>query len=100
MKSSKVSIHDILKQNKNQEVPDFPSNEEDVEVLDSSKEDTVIPVDIDSVDVDAIEIMSVNDEHGRISDIIESLENETGLSVIPLRMANVLPEVCSLSRHK
>lgn len=57
-------------------------------------------VDFTRFPVDAIEVTEINDRHGRLSDIIEALENETGLSVIPLQMGGIAKEVCSLARHK
>lgn len=51
------------------------------------------------IDVDAVELPEIHDDYGRLSDAIEALENVTGLSVIPLQMANIAPEVVSLKRH-
>lgn len=59
----------------------------------------VVAVNISSVQTEAIELPAINDEHGRISDIITALEDETGMSVIPLEMGHIAPEVQSLREH-
>lgn len=65
----------------------------------STGETELISVDFSTVTTEAIELPVINDEHGRVSDLLESLEDATKLSVIPLEMGNVAPEVKSLSRH-
>lgn len=61
---------------------------------------TDIDVDISGVSVESVDLAEIRDEHGRISDLIESLEEFTGLSVTPLEMGHVAPEVASLERHE
>ena len=106
MRKSKVSIHDVLKSKQDEVVlssEDF-SNEEDEEVepieVPISGVETDVPVDIAGIEATPIELAVINDEHGRISDLIEALEDDTGLSVIPLKMGHVSPEVMTLARHK
>lgn len=104
-----IKIADVIKEEKVKagviETEDFGSNEvlddvEPVEEIKSVSKMQVINVDTDNSGVDAIEIESINDHFGRISDLLEGLEEVTGLSVIPLEMGHVAPEVVSLSRHK
>ena len=101
----KVSICDVIQGDKPYNSTmisnDFPT-EESSEVVEEVEPDSGVEVSVDFTRsrVEAIEITAINDEHGRISDIIEALEDETGLSVIPLTMGNIAKEVCSLARHK
>lgn len=56
-------------------------------------------IPINYMDVEQIVITEITDSKGRLSDIIESFEIKTGLSVIPLDMADIAPEVTQFSRH-
>lgn len=60
--------------------------------------ETVLPVRY--VDTECIDIPEIVDVHGRLSDAVEALEEATGLSVIPLEMAKIAPEVTELARHE
>lgn len=71
----------------------------DEEILQDST-DTDVSIAVDVMDVEEITIPAIVDTYGRLSDRVEALEHETGLSVIPLTMANIAPEVESLSRHE
>lgn len=51
-------------------------------------------------EITPVDIPEIKDEHGRLSDILEALEDELGISVIPLKMANIAPEVTMLQRHE
>lgn len=57
-------------------------------------------ISVDFLDIEAVQIDEIHDTHGRLSDIVESLESLLNLSVIPLRMANIAPEVVDLQRHE
>lgn len=59
-----------------------------------------VRIKYDHVEVETVEIPVITDVHGRLSDAIEAMEKDTGLSVIPLKMANIAPEVESLQRHE
>lgn len=66
----------------------------------------VIPVEVasstiqvDFVDVDALIINDIRDLRGRISDLIDVIEEKTGNSVIPFEVANIAPEIVKLQRH-
>lgn len=108
MEKKRILICDVISSRKQPDAaPDFTVD--DFEAEDDRAEDSVevggvsveeVPVDFSGTNVMAIDIPMINDEHGRISDVIEALEEATGLSVIPLKMGNVSEEVCSLARHK
>lgn len=68
--------------------------------LDLSTPNAARTFDVQFTDVEPIEVNQIVDKHGRLSDIIEALEEKTGLSVIPLSMANIAPEVTELQRHE
>lgn len=106
MVKNKVNIHDILKSQQDEVIlsaEDF-SDEDEVETVDVpapvTNAETEVDVDLIGIDVVPIELASINDEYGRISDLVEALENETGLSVIPFNMGHISPEVMTLARHK
>lgn len=104
-KLKSVSIVDIIKEEKEKEQKTVEVDfEEPVASEDEEQPETVhtqdVEVDFNDVDVEEIQLEEIRDEHGRISDIIESLEQCTGLSVIPLEMGHIAPEVSSLERHK
>lgn len=81
------------------DVAGMPMDDE-LELNDSDKSSEIaIQVDFEE-DIEPIKVSEIIDTHGRLSDIIENLESETGLSVIPLRMANIAPEVSQLQRHE
>lgn len=83
----------------NQEILDSQL-EEDLELVgEPNDNDVAIQVTFDE-EVEPIEIKEIVDAHGRLSDIIDSLEDAVGLSVIPLKMANIAPEVSRLQRHE
>lgn len=42
----------------------------------------------------------IRDKYGKISDKIDRLEDEYGLSSLPLEFCNILPQVTELQRHK
>ncbi len=100
----KISICDVIGNHEAStgiSANEFPT--EDVsEIVEEEETDqgTDISVDFTRSHVEAIDVIPVNDKYGRISDIIEALEDETGLSVIPLTMGNIAKEVSSLARHK
>ena len=105
-----VGIVDILKKAQ-EEAANAANTDIDFEEEDNLKEEVevgVVPeptisqldVDLSGVEVDGIELQEIRDEHGRISDLIESLEDCTGLSVIPLEMGHIAPEVTNLERHE
>ena len=79
-------------------------NQEDKEeefvedVAEDDIESDVIPVSY--VDVEKVLIPEIKDVEGRLSDIVESIETITGLSVVPLEMAAIAPEVTKLQRHE
>ena len=60
--------------------------------------DSVIQVQL--VDVEPIKIAEIVDVHGRISDIVESLELKLNIAVVPLSMARIAPEISRLQRHE
>lgn len=62
--------------------------------------ETRTEIRVDFVDVEPIVIDEIVDRHGRLSDILEALEEELHVSVIPLRMAKIAPEVTKLQRHE
>ena len=105
MHSESISIMDVIKHRSTesksvQNTEDFGEINEETES--SAADDTWssdVPVDMSSIETDMIELVAISDEHGRISDLIEAPEEETGLSVIPLDMGHVAPEVQNLSRH-
>lgn len=99
MADIKVPIDALLK---SADSADDTSNglEDDLEFLGKNTDSEMsIQVDIEK-DVAPIEIKEIVDVHGRLSDIIDALSEEVGLSVIPLRMANIAPEVSKLQRHE
>ena len=51
-------------------------------------------------EIEPIVIDTIIDKQGRLSDILESIEEECGISVIPLKMAEIAPEVAQLKRHE
>lgn len=57
-------------------------------------------IKVDFMDVEPIVIDEIVDRHGRLSDILEALEEELHVSVIPLQMAKIAPEVTKLQRHE
>lgn len=71
-----------------------------IDDLEAPTQDTLTSVPVSFSDVEPIEIHEIRDERGRLSDILESIEQDLGISVIPLRMANIAPEVTMLSRHE
>lgn len=78
-----------------------PMERSDVDELAVSVEpetEVVLPVDL--IKTEPIEIKEIVDTHGRLSDILESFEDDYGISVIPLRMAKIAPEVSKLDRHE
>lgn len=100
MADIKVPIDTLLKQAP--EPVDDTANglEDNLEELEGHADaEVAIQVDI-TEDVTPIEIKEIIDVHGRLSDILDSLAEEVGLSVIPLRMANIAPEVSKLQRHE
>lgn len=86
----------------NKDVLSEPDFTEDITpaIIDIPKDEQDIDVDYSTLEVQPIELESINDKHGRISDILEALENSTGMSVIPFEMGHIAPEVSSLARHK
>ena len=99
MADIKVPIDALLK---SADSADDTSNglEDDLDFLGkNTASEMSIQVDIEK-DVAPIEIKEIVDVHGRLSDIIDALSEEVGLSVIPLRMANIAPEVSKLQRHE
>lgn len=111
-KRPRVSLKEVMKTinapafttQKGQDVCSVSADEAMEFAVDSegAREGTVsdIPVDYDLVDVEPVVVPVITDIHGRLSDRVEALEHETGLSVIPLEMANIAPEVESLKRHE
>lgn len=104
-----ANLADIIKKEKVDagvaEAEDFESDDlvltqQDISEIEETEKMQVIDVNLNDVNVEAVEIESINDHFGRLSDLIESLEVVTGLSVIPLEMGHIAPEVVSLSRHK
>lgn len=74
-------------------------NEEDFaeDVVKGNEEDS--DVQVMYVDVDEVIIPQITDTHGRISDIVESIELDTGITAVPFEMANISPEIVRLQRH-
>lgn len=104
-KKDKVLICDVLQQYR-EEIAEslLPESEgteeqspEDVSEEASRKE---LSIDFKGVLADAIDVEVINDEYGRISDVFEAFEEDTGMSVIPFKMGKIAPEVVSLARHK
>lgn len=102
MKSQTIHMKDLLasggatvKSVWNQE-----DKEEDFvdEAIVDDMESDVIPVSY--VDVEKVVIPEIKDVEGRLSDIVESIETITGMSVVPLEMASIAPEVTKLQRHE
>ena len=60
---------------------------------------STVELQVKHINVEPIQLQEINDTYGRLSDIIEAVEHSTGLSVIPLEMANIAPEVASFNRH-
>lgn len=100
---NEVNICEILRSRqeaKSANKPDFDLDVDystEIEPVDVPSE---MEVSVNFSNVAAIDIPVINDEHGRLSDIIEALETELDLSVIPLEMAEIAPEVRNLARHK
>jgi hypothetical protein len=71
--------------------------------------DEAVPIDINRshlkeiqisfVEVDPIEIFEVTDTEGRIKDIVEAMESETGCSVIPFSIASLSPNITYIQDH-
>jgi len=105
MRSESVGIESIIKRRikekrEKEETPDFDGKMDDVDPVNiQGVERDDVAVDISDITTEAIELPVINDEHGRLSDLLEALEKKTGLSVIPLEMGHIAPEVRSLSRH-
>lgn len=57
-------------------------------------------ISVDFTEIEPISIKSIVDVHGRLSDILESVEDDLGISVIPLKMVDIAPEVEQLQRHE
>lgn len=70
---------------------------QDLEIAEPEQEDSI---SVDFADVEPISIKEIVDVHGRLSDILESVEDELGISVIPLKMVDIAPEVAQLQRHE
>lgn len=68
--------------------------------VDSTEEEVGTSIAVEYVDEEAIDLPEIRDTYGRLSDAIEALERITGLSVVPLEMAHIAPEVISLQRHE
>lgn len=108
MRKTVMSISDVIKSRSegSSDVASEKDFEEEIEEIEpvavnlpEMDDGDVVAVDVSLVEAEAIELPAINDDHGRISDIIRALEDETGLSVIPLEMGHVAPEVQSLSKH-
>lgn len=97
MKEVSFSMKDLLQSGKSfKETEEQMFVEEAVDVTPST-DDTI---SVTLIDIEEVHISEITDVHGRLSDILESIEQLTGLSVIPLEMAEIAPEVSSLSRHE
>lgn len=72
---------------------------ESIADIDGANELTSIAVDLQQ-DVEAVSISEIADTYGRLSDIVENVEQELGVSVVPLRMVNISTDVKALQRHE
>jgi Fe-S-cluster formation regulator IscX/YfhJ len=100
-----AGIAEIIKRAKESEKiskeVDFEENENLLPEEEEEQGPEISPIDVDfsRVDTEVVELEEIRDDYGRISDLIESLEECTGLSVIPLEMGHIAPEVTKLERH-
>lgn len=67
-------------------------------IADPSVEVNVIK--LTNLTVEPIQIPEIVDKYGKLSDIIERYENGYSLSVVPLEMTTILPQVKKLQRHE
>lgn len=68
--------------------------------LELGSEETQTDIPVMFSEIEPIVIDTIIDKQGRLSDILESIEEECGISVIPLKMAEIAPEVAQLKRHE
>lgn len=100
-----IGLADVLneiKEKKKLATDEFQFNENigtDVAEIHSAEAEQ-LSVSLDDTDVEAIDLDEIRDVYGRISDLIEALEDDTGMSVIPLEMGHIAPEIVSLQRHE
>lgn len=108
---SSIKIIDII-QSKKQSAEGAAEKQDNTKLLD------VEPIEIESIDqqtvdedvakeievnfssVEPIELFSITDTYGRLSDSVEYVEKLLGVSVVPLEMCCISPEVVELKRHK
>lgn len=102
MKEEVLHMKDLLKGKVNTESKSLDVTEEADDFVVDAVGATPVEADtipINYMDVEQIVITEITDSKGRLSDIIESFEIKTGLSVIPLAMADIAPEVTQFKRH-
>lgn len=102
MKQEVLHMKDLLKGVQNMPTDNSSETDEIEEFIEDvvgaeKEEDTSLPINY--MNVEQIIIPEITDSQGRLSDIVESFEVTTGLSVIPLDMTDVAPEVSQLKRH-
>lgn len=103
MEQKSISMKDILAKggiSQTVEVPVTPSDNDFLDEVPIDVEQSTDEIEVSIIDVDEVVIPEIKDVKGRLSDIIESIEQSTGLSVVPLNMAGIAPEVIKLQRHE
>ena len=103
MEQKSISMKDILAKggiSQTVEVPVTPSDNDFLYEVPIDVEQSTDEIEVSIIDVDEVVIPEIKDVKGRLSDIIESIEQSTGLSVVPLNMAGIAPEVIKLQRHE
>lgn len=75
---------------------------EAVEPVVMSEEETtvMIPISVHFTEVEAVNVAEIRDEHGRLSDMLDAIGEELDVTVLPLHMCNIAPEVTMLQRHE
>lgn len=56
-------------------------------------------VNLDYIDVPPIQISTMKDTHGRLSDMVEQKMNSLGVVCLPIQMTSILPQVEELQRY-
>lgn len=98
MKTSRIRIKDIVKQ---ENITGASSNDDIAEfVEDTGSSATNNDILVDFINVKPVEIPTINDTFGRISDAVDAAMHSTGLAVIPLDMLHIAPELENLQRHE
>lgn len=99
MKEQKLRMKDIMGCMEGERPLADTNSEPEVEFAEAVEQKKSNIITVNHLDIEEVVIPEIMDNYGRISDMIDHVIEETGVSVVPFEIAGIAPEIVRLRRH-